>query len=99
MALFLSSFIWLALWETNILQETAKEKGFALWKNNITCISDSGSMALIFLNDCHQENNAFFQSFLLISLSFAFGELILMIAINVVGRKLFLSKYSFQIKF
>ncbi|XP_033214842.1 putative transporter SVOPL isoform X1 [Belonocnema kinseyi] len=84
-------FIWVALWNTHILKETRNNTGSIVWKSNFTCISDSESMALAFLNNnCTQANNAYFLSFLLCSLSFAVGEIILIIAIDIIGRRLFL---------
>ncbi|XP_043479350.1 synaptic vesicle 2-related protein-like [Leptopilina heterotoma] len=83
-------FIWPALWNMKILNDTQNLNEFSLLMNNDTCISNSGSIAMSFFNNCHQENNEYFRNFLLLSLSFILGELFLIFGVDRFGRRLFL---------
>lgn len=60
---------------------------------NDTCYFDVQNMALDFLRSCDEVNEARFGLLSLISLGYVLGEMLLVIGIDVVGRRPYLSKH------
>ncbi|KAL0104080.1 hypothetical protein PUN28_017049 [Cardiocondyla obscurior] len=80
-------FAWLALWNTHVLQEM--ERGDVL-SGNGTCHVDIQDVALDFLRDCSEINEARFGMLSLISLGYVLGESLLIAGIDVIGRRPYL---------
>ncbi|XP_017753954.1 PREDICTED: putative metabolite transport protein YncC [Eufriesea mexicana] len=78
--------IWLALWSTQLLQENFDKSS----KKNSTCIIDIENLALELLHNCHEMNTDRFIVLLYLSLSYILGEILLLVGIDVIGRKIFL---------
>ncbi|XP_014474142.1 PREDICTED: uncharacterized protein LOC106744161 [Dinoponera quadriceps] len=79
-------FVWLALWSTHVLEELERD---AVDRND-TCNVNFQNVALGFLRDCDQVNEDRFGLLLLVSLGYVLGELLLIIGIDIVGRKPYL---------
>ncbi|XP_032667206.1 major myo-inositol transporter IolT-like [Odontomachus brunneus] len=79
-------FAWLALWNTHVLQELEKNTV----DENGTCNVSFQNVVLGFLQNCDQMNEDRFYLLLLVSLGYVLGELLLIIGIDVVGRKPYL---------
>lgn len=84
---------WFALWDSHILQEIAKvnEAVSLESSSNISCTVDAGTMALGFLRNCHEVNDVYFKFYLLVFLSYVLGEGLLVLGIDVIGRRILLS--------
>ncbi|XP_023288098.1 organic cation/carnitine transporter 7-like [Orussus abietinus] len=85
--LLFPGFGWFALWNAHVLQEIVGNKDDGSYKDQ-GCIVDTGDIGLSFLRNCHQVNDGQFQLFLLLSASFVIGEVLLVIGIDRVGRRL-----------
>lgn len=83
-------FAGLALWKTHVLQELENDH---IGSGNGTCSVNIQNVALGFLRSCDEINGARFELLLLVSLGYVLGEILLIIGIDVVGRKMYLSKY------
>lgn len=81
-------FVWLALWNTHVLQELKKDTDHG----NGTCNVSFQNVALGFLRSCDQVNEGHFGLLLLVSLGYVLGQLLLVIGIDIVGRKPYLSE-------
>ncbi|XP_011694279.1 PREDICTED: synaptic vesicle 2-related protein-like isoform X2 [Wasmannia auropunctata] len=79
-------FAWLALWNTHVLQEMAEDHVNVVGGNG-TCRVDVQSMALDFLRSCDEVNEARFEMLSLISLGYVLGETLLVLGIDVIGRR------------
>lgn len=64
---------------------------------NGTCSVNIQNVALGFLRSCDEINEARFELLLLVSLGYVLGEILLIVGIDVVGRKPYLSKYLFLV--
>ncbi|XP_033306979.1 putative metabolite transport protein YncC isoform X3 [Bombus bifarius] len=80
--------IWVALWNTQLFQETENFNKSA--KKNSTCIVDIENLALGFLHNCQEIDTDRFRILFYLSLSYILGEILLLIGIDVIGRKIFL---------
>ncbi|XP_072767029.1 synaptic vesicle 2-related protein [Anoplolepis gracilipes] len=80
-------FAWLALWNTHVLQEMERDH---VVSGNDTCNVHIQDLALGFLQSCDEVNEARFELLLLISLGYMLGEMLLVIGIDAIGRKLYL---------
>ncbi|KOX69211.1 Synaptic vesicle glycoprotein 2B, partial [Melipona quadrifasciata] len=80
--------IWIALWNTQLLQETENFNKSS--KKNSTCIISVENLALGFLQNCQEVDTDRFSGFFYLSLSYILGEILLLIGIDVIGRKIFL---------
>lgn len=60
---------------------------------NDTCNVHVQNLASGFLRSCDEVNEARFGLLLLVSLGYVLGEMLLIIGINAVGRKLYLSEH------
>ncbi|EZA57226.1 Synaptic vesicle 2-related protein [Ooceraea biroi] len=78
-------FAWLALWNTHVLQEMDH-----VASGNGTCNVNIQNVALGFLRSCDEVDDARFELLLLVSLGYLLGETLLVIGIDVVGRKSYL---------
>ena len=58
-----------------------------------TCNVNVQNMVLDFLRNCDKVNDARFELLLLISLGYVLGETLLIVGIDVVGRRPYLSKH------
>ncbi|XP_036145225.1 synaptic vesicle glycoprotein 2B [Monomorium pharaonis] len=81
-------FAWLALWNTHILQEM--ENDHVAISGNGTCKVDVQSMVLDFLRNCDEVNGTRFGLLSLLSLGYVLGETLLIIGIDVIGRRPYL---------
>ncbi|XP_071866884.1 synaptic vesicle 2-related protein isoform X1 [Bombus fervidus] len=80
--------IWVALWNTQLFQETENFNKSA--KKNSTCVVDIENLALGFLQNCQDIDTDRFRILFYLSLSYILGEILLLIGIDVIGRKIFL---------
>ncbi|XP_050594963.1 synaptic vesicle glycoprotein 2C-like isoform X1 [Bombus affinis] len=80
--------IWVALWNTQLFQETENFNKSA--KKNSTCVVDIENLALGFLHNCQEIDTDRFRILFYLSLSYILGEILLLIGIDVIGRKIFL---------
>ncbi|XP_029172698.1 putative transporter SVOPL [Nylanderia fulva] len=80
-------FAWLALWNTHVLQETERDH---VVSGNDTCKVHVQNLPLDFLRSCDEVNETRFGLLLLVSLGYVLGEMLLIIGIGAVGRKLYL---------
>ncbi|XP_018052486.1 PREDICTED: synaptic vesicle 2-related protein-like [Atta colombica] len=78
-------FVWLGLWNTHVLQEM--EEHYVV---SGTCNVNVQNMVLDFLRNCDKVNDARFELLLLISLGYVLGETLLIVGIDVVGRRPYL---------
>ncbi|XP_018305499.1 synaptic vesicle 2-related protein [Mycetomoellerius zeteki] len=78
-------FVWLALWNTHVLQEM--EEHYIV---SGTCNIDVQNMVLDFLRSCDKVNETRFELLLLVSLGYVLGETLLIVGIDVVGRRPYL---------
>lgn len=83
-------FAWLALWNTHVLQEMERDH---VVSGNDTCNVHVQNLPLDFLRSCDEVNETRFGLLLLVSLGYVLGEMLLIIGIDTVGRKLYLSKH------
>lgn len=82
--------MWVALWSAQILQQT--ENFHKSSKKDYACVIDIEDMALGFLRNCQEVDMDRFRMLLYLSLSYLVAEILLVIGIDVVGRKIFLGK-------
>nr|XP_012221287.1 PREDICTED: synaptic vesicle 2-related protein-like [Linepithema humile] len=80
-------FAGLALWKTHVLQELENDH---IGSGNGTCSVNIQNVALGFLQSCDEINEARFELLLLVSLGYVLGEILLIVGIDVVGRKPYL---------
>ncbi|XP_031368916.1 organic cation/carnitine transporter 7-like isoform X1 [Apis dorsata] len=80
--------MWVALWSAQILQQT--ENFHKSSKKDYACVIDIEDMALGFLRNCQEVDMDRFRMLLYLSLSYLVAEILLVIGIDVVGRKIFL---------
>ncbi|KAK9295837.1 hypothetical protein QLX08_009960 [Tetragonisca angustula] len=80
--------IWIAFWNTQLLQETEDFNKSS--KKNSTCIISVENLALGFLQNCQEVDTDRFNGVFYLSLSYILGEILLLIGIDVIGRKIFL---------
>lgn len=83
--------VWLALWNTRLLQEI--EKLDKQMKKNSTCTINMENMALAILHECQEIDNNSFRLLLYLSLSYILGGILLLVGIDAIGRKICLGKY------
>lgn len=81
--------MWLALWSAQILQTENTQKSS---RKDYACAIDIEDMALGFLHNCQEVDMDRFRMLLYLSLSYLVAEILLVIGIDVVGRKIFLGK-------
>ncbi|XP_011873769.1 PREDICTED: synaptic vesicle 2-related protein-like isoform X2 [Vollenhovia emeryi] len=80
-------FTWLALWNTHVLQEIGSDH---VVSGNGTCNISVQNMALDFVRSCDEVNEARFGLLSLVSLGYVLGETLLIVGIDVVGRRPYL---------
>ncbi|KYN32760.1 Synaptic vesicle glycoprotein 2A, partial [Trachymyrmex septentrionalis] len=79
-------FVWLALWNTHVLQEMEEHDVVSG-----TCNVDVQNMVLdFFQRSCDKVNDARFGLLLLVSVGYVLGETLLIVGIDVVGRQSYL---------
>lgn len=78
------------MWNTHVLQEL--EKSDDVGNGNGTCNVNVQSVVLGFLRSCDEINETRFELAMLISLGYVAGEMLLIVGIDILGRKPFLSK-------
>nr|XP_012136179.1 PREDICTED: polyol transporter 5-like [Megachile rotundata] len=83
-----SGIIWFALWNTQLLEQLENLSESS--KNHFACTTDIQDMAMGFLHNCQDINNDRFQLILFLSLSYVLAEILLIIGIDIIGRKIFL---------
>ncbi|XP_035728390.1 inner membrane metabolite transport protein YgcS-like [Vespa mandarinia] len=88
-------FIWLALWDSHLLQELGKEMKDKDKGIDFTCNINFSEIAESLLLSCQQINHQRFIFLLCISFSYLLGEILLMIGIQVVRKKWILILSSF----
>lgn len=93
----ITRIIWVALWNTQLFQETENFNKSA--KKNSTCVIDIENLALGFLHNCQEIDTDRFRILFYLSLSYILGEILLLIGIDVIGRKIFLGKRIVSIPF
>jgi len=69
-------------------------EGDHVLSGNGTCNVDVQNMALDFLRSCDEVNEARFGLLSLVSLGYVLGETLLVVGIDVVGRRPYLSKQT-----
>lgn len=80
--------VWLALWNTRLLQDM--EKLESATEKDSMCTVTVQNMALGSLHECKEVDSESFRLLLYLSLSYLLGEVLLLAGIDVVGRKIFL---------
>ncbi|KAK0096018.1 hypothetical protein PV326_006742 [Microctonus aethiopoides] len=81
--------IWLALWITHkFIHCTIKDGDLVPINNQTYCTSDFSDITMNFLTNCHKISDNYFKYLLIFSSSFIIGEVLLVIVIDIIGRRL-----------
>ncbi|XP_076759797.1 synaptic vesicle 2-related protein [Xylocopa sonorina] len=80
--------IWVALWSTYLLQEMGSFNRSP--KKSSSCMISVQNLALGFLQNCERLNIEHFRDLFYLSLSYVLAEIVLLLGIDVIGRKIFL---------
>lgn len=81
----------MTLWSTHLSHVGNNMENTTLTLNQ-SCATDTGDIVMSFLHNCHVANYSYFEYSIILSLGYALGECLLMLGVDVIGRRLSISE-------